>query len=185
MKKIKIKVACMLLAGGLMFSSCIGSFALWNNLKDWNEGIGNKFVNELVFLAFNIIPVYGVAYFADAVVLNSIEFWTGSNPLADNIGKTKVVKGDNGEYLITTTENGYTIQKKGEEKELNLVYDNENRTWNANYDGESYELMTMNENGSISVTLQDGNSVTILPNEQGVASVQSAINGQAGVFALR
>ena len=80
MKKLKIKVVCALLGGSLLFSSCIGSFALWNNLKDWNQGIGNKFVNELVFLAFNIIPVYGVAYFADVVVLNSIEFWSGSNP---------------------------------------------------------------------------------------------------------
>ena len=94
MKKLKIKVACALLGGSLLFSSCIGSFALWNNLKDWNQGIGNKFVNEVVFLAFNIIPVYGVAYFADVVVLNSIEFWSGSNPLAD-VGTTKTVKGEN------------------------------------------------------------------------------------------
>lgn len=185
MKKLKIKVACMLLGSSLLFSSCIGSFALWNQLKDWNEGVGNKFVNEIVFLAFNIIPVYGVAYMADALVLNSIEFWTGSNPLADNIGKTKVVKGENGEYLVTTTKNGYTISKQGEDKELNLVYNNENRTWSADYEGECHELMTMNEDGTITVNLQDGNSVTILPDQQGVASVQSATNAQSGVFALR
>lgn len=167
-----------------MFSSCIGSFALWNQLKDWNEGIGNKFVNEVVFLAFNIIPVYGVAYLADALVINSIEFWSGSNPLADNIGKTQVIKGENGEYLVTTNENGYTITKEGEDTALNLIYDKGNNTWSANYNGESHELMTMNEDGSISVKLQDGNSVTILPNEQGVASVRSAINGEASLFAL-
>ena len=128
MKKLKIKVACALLGGSLLFSSCIGSFALWNQLKDWNQGIGNKFVNELVFLAFNIIPVYGVAYFADVVVLNSIEFWSGSNPLAD-VGTTKTVKGENGEYLIRTNENGYSISKKGEDVSIDLVYNQENRTW--------------------------------------------------------
>ena len=185
MKKIKMKLACMLLGSSLVFSSCIGSFALWNQLKDWNMGIGNKFVNEVVFLAFNIIPVYGVAYMADALVINSIEFWSGSNPLADNIGTTKVVKGENGDYLITTNENGYTISKEGEKNALNLVYDKENNTWNANYEGESYELMTMNEDGSITVKLQDGNTVTVLPDQQGVASVRSAVNGQSSLFATR
>lgn len=183
MKKFKIKVAYMLLGTSLMFSSCIGSFALWNQLKDWNQGIGNKFVNELVFLAFHVIPVYEVAYIADALVINSIEFWSGSNPLADNIGKTKVIKSENGEYLVTTNENGYTISKKGENKDLNLVYDNDSRTWNAVYDGENYELMTMNEDGSITVKLQDGNTVTVLPDQMGVASIQSAVKGETSLFA--
>ena len=171
MKKLKIKVACALLGGSLLFSSCIGSFALWNQLKDWNQGIGNKFVNELVFLAFNIIPVYGVAYFADVVVLNSIEFWSGSNPLAD-VGTTKTVKGENGEYLIRTNENGYSISKKGEDVSIDLVYNQENRTW----------LMTMNEDGTITVKLQDGNTVTVLPDQQGLASVRALSGSQTTLF---
>ena len=72
MKKGRLTLVCAMLAGSLMFSSCIGSFSLWNNLKSWNEGVGNKFVNELVFLAFNIVPVYPIAYFADVIVLNSM-----------------------------------------------------------------------------------------------------------------
>ena len=167
MKKLKIKVACALLGGSLLFSSCIGSFALWNQLKDWNQGIGNKFVNELVFLAFNIIPVYGVAYFADVVVLNSIEFWSGSNPLAD-VGTTKTVKGENGEYLIRTNENGYSISKKGEDVSIDLVYNQENRT--------------MNEDGTITVKLQDGNTVTVLPDQQGLASVRALSGSQTTLF---
>ena len=41
---------------------------LHSKLLSWNEGIGNKFVSELVYLAFNIIPVYGICYLADALV---------------------------------------------------------------------------------------------------------------------
>ena len=93
MKKGRITVACALLAGSMMFSSCIGSFSLWNNLRSWNEGVSNKFVNELIFVAFNIVPVYPIAYLADAIVLNSIEFWSGENPVA-SIGEVKEVKGD-------------------------------------------------------------------------------------------
>ena len=80
-----------MLSGSVLFSSCIGSFGLWNSLKDWNQGVSNKFVNELIFLAFHIVPVYEIAYLADALVLNSIEFWSGSNPTA-SIGEVKTVK---------------------------------------------------------------------------------------------
>ena len=79
MQKFNLKLAAtVMICGAFLFSSCIGSFGLHTKLRQWNEGISNKFVNELVFLAFNIIPVYGVCYLADALVINSIEFWSGS-----------------------------------------------------------------------------------------------------------
>lgn len=117
MRKFKISVACLILSSSIICSSCIGSFGLWSSLKDWNNSIGNKFVNEIVFLAFHIVPVYEVAYLADIIVLNSIEFWSGANPLADNVGSVKSVKGENGEYLVRINEDGYTILKK--EKKTN------------------------------------------------------------------
>ena len=93
MRKFTTKSIIALLAGAVTLSSCIGSFGLHSKLLNWNQGIGNKFVNELVFLAFNIIPVYGVCYLADALVINSIEFWSGSNPMA-SVGDVKKVKGE-------------------------------------------------------------------------------------------
>ena len=69
MKKFNLKLAAtVMVCGAFLFSSCIGSFGLHSKLLSWNEGIGNKFVNELVYLAFNIIPVYGICYLADALV---------------------------------------------------------------------------------------------------------------------
>ncbi len=51
MKKKYLGMAIALtLAGSMMFSSCIGSFRLSNKLMSWNQTIGSKFVNELVFL---------------------------------------------------------------------------------------------------------------------------------------
>ena len=62
MKRRFLPVAIVLaLTGSLMTSSCIGSFALTNKLLSWNKQVGNKFVNELVFFAFWIIPVYEVS----------------------------------------------------------------------------------------------------------------------------
>ena len=113
MKRGKLTLVAVVLSGSLLFSSCVGSFGLFNRLSSWNQSVGNKFVNELVFLAFNIVPVYGVAYLADALVINSIEFWSGSNPMA-NVGDVKKVKGENGNYMVKTLENGYSITKEGE-----------------------------------------------------------------------
>ena len=180
MKKSKTFLVCAMLSGSVLLSSCIGSFGLWNSLKDWNQGVSNKFVNELIFLAFHIVPVYEIAYLADALVLNSIEFWSGSNPT----GEVKTVQGENGEYLVKTNENGYTITKKGEDKSVDLVYNKENNTWNAVADGQSFELVKMNEDGTAVLSLQNGTSMTVTPDAQGIATARIA-TGNSLFFAAR
>ena len=115
---------------------------------------------------------------ADVIVLNSIEFWSGSNPLAD-VGSVKTVKGESGEYLVQTNEDGYTITKKGEEdKPLTLIYDKEKNTWNASAEGQTFELITMNEDGTITFKQQDGTPVTVSPDLQGMISARQANSHQ-------
>ena len=98
MKKNKLNmVVAIALCVSLGLSSCIGSFKLTNKVLGWNEGVGNKFVNELVFIAFHIIPVYELTVVADILVLNSIEFWSGENLVSQS---TKEVKGENGGEMV-------------------------------------------------------------------------------------
>ena len=175
MRKSKSMMVCAVLAVSILFTSCIGSFKLWNNLKDWNQGVGNKFVNELVFIALNIVPVYGIAYFADLVVLNTIEFWSGSNAVASY--ENKEVKGANGDYLVASNENGYTITNKEDNQSLALVYDQENKSWNAVKENQSFELVKMNDDGTATINMQDGTSMTVNPDSEGVASVRAAYMG--------
>ena len=155
MKERKLTLVAVVLSGSLLFSSCVGSFSLFNRLSSWNQSVGNKFVNELVFLAFNIVPVYGVAYLADALVINSIEFWSGSNPMA-NVGDVKKVKGENGNYMVKTLENGYSITKEGETASMDLIYNKEANTWNVVANGESAELVKMNNDGTADLFLPNG-----------------------------
>ncbi len=182
MRKNKMTLACAVLAGSLLFTSCIGSFKLWNNLKDWNQGVSNKFVNELLFIALHIVPVYEIAYLADVLVLNSIEFWSGSNPVASN--ETKEIKGESGEYLVQANENGYTITNKEDSQSMDLVYNAETKTWNAVTATENIELVRMNENGTVSINMQNGTSMTVMPDMQGVAAARAAI-GNTIFFASR
>lgn len=127
MKKLTLSavVACTLM-GSMMFSSCIGSFSLTNKLLRWNEQVNNKFVNELVFFAFWILPVYEVSAIADLLVLNSIEFWSGTNPVT--VGTTRV-KGNDGQYLVKADAKGYTIKSENDGSEVRLNYNDDDKSW--------------------------------------------------------
>ena len=109
-KSLTLLVAATL-ASSVLFSSCIGSFGLSNKLLDWNRNIDSKFVNELVFVAFWIVPVYEISALADILVLNSIEFWSGSNPVAD-AGTVKTIETKDGTYAIETQKDGYHSKRR-------------------------------------------------------------------------
>lgn len=183
MKRSKLTLVAIVLSGSFLFSSCVGSFGLFNRLNSWNQTIGNKFVNELVFLAFNIIPVYGVAYIADALVINSIEFWSGSNPMA-NIGDVKKVKGENGNYMVKTLENGYSITKEGETASMDLIYNKEANTWNVEANGESTELIKMNNDGTADLLLPNGEKMNVTLDAQGMMAARQATTSNL-MFAAR
>lgn len=127
MKKKILLVA--VLAATLALPSCIGSFGLSNKLLSWNRSISNKFVNELVFIAFWIVPVYEISGLADMVVLNSIEFWTGDNPVKSGIS---MIKGQDGTpYRIECDPTGYTITNTLDGSVARLNFDNDTREWSV------------------------------------------------------
>lgn len=174
MKKFNFQmVATIMICGAFLFSSCIGSFGLHSKLTNWNQSINNKFVNELVYLAFNIIPVYGVCYLADALVINSIEFWSGSNPMA-SIGDVKAIKGENGNYLVETLENGYSITSEDGIASMQLIYNAEQNSWNVVTDGTTTELLKFNNDGTAQITMPDGEGLTVTLDAQGVLLAQHA-----------
>lgn len=84
---MKKSVLAAALALTVMSSSCLGPDNAFNNLHAWNEKVtDNKWANEGIFLVLNIIPVYGLFYFGDVVIFNSIEFWGGENPIKPSQG---------------------------------------------------------------------------------------------------
>ena len=62
-------------------TGCTGSFNLTRKLYNWHRSQSDKWADELCFLLVALTPVYGLATFADAIIFNSIEFWTGKNPV--------------------------------------------------------------------------------------------------------
>lgn len=166
---VSLTIAC-----SILFSSCIGSFNLSNKLLDWNRGIDSKFVNELVFIAFWIVPVYEISYLADILVINSIEFWSGTNPVAD-VGTVKTIDTNNGVYTVETKADGYHIEKEGE-KPVDFVYNQEDNSWNVEVEGESTRLLRYTSDDEVVMYLPDGREMPVDLNQAGVWAFRQAVN---------
>lgn len=170
------------MASSIMFSSCIGSFGLTNKLLTWNRSIDSKFVNELVFVAFWIVPVYEISALADILVINSIEFWSGSNPVAD-VGNVKTIDGKDGIYTVETKTDGYHIEKEGE-KAVDLVFNEADKSWSVEADGESTKLLKFNNDDEVVMFLPDGKEMNVELSQAGVLAFQQVVEGYS-YFAAR
>lgn len=109
MKRRRFSTTVMIAVLCLSFinTGCVGRFAAFNKLSDWNrKATKDKFVNEAIFLALIFIPVYEITLLADAVVFNSIEFWTGKNPVLVEGSYQKVVESGDLKIVQDFRQNG-------------------------------------------------------------------------------
>ncbi|MBP9854871.1 MAG: DUF3332 family protein [Candidatus Omnitrophica bacterium] len=81
---------------------CTGSFNLTKKVYDAHRSQSDKWVDELFFLGCVLLPIYGISTFADAVIFNSIEFWTGENPVALNTNGEKKFVNNKGEEVTVS-----------------------------------------------------------------------------------
>ncbi len=65
-----------------LLTGCYGKFQLTRKVYEINSQVKDKFLRSATTWAFVIIPVYGVAALLDFVLFNTVEFWTGKNPIA-------------------------------------------------------------------------------------------------------
>jgi len=183
MKIKKISVLAMALAGTMLFSSCIGSFSLFNKFASWiTHATGNKYLNAIIGII--ISPVYAICGTVDWFVLNTIEFWTGDNPIAQKEGKTESVIGSDGLlYAVKYLKNGYEITKP-DGSVVNFTYDAENNAWLQESEGQETELLRFNSDGTVKVTLPNGEQKDISLNEEGVSEIREAVNVTENLFAF-
>jgi len=184
MKKLNLKVVACFMAGTLMCSSCIGSFSLFNSYAKWQcHMTSNKFVNAIV--GFFLMPIVGsVTMLVDWLVLNTIEFWSGTNPMHASIGKTKQVMGSDGRYYaVTVTKNGYEVKAPTGEISY-FTHDEKNDSWSLTQNGQTRELFRFNQDGTITTLLKDGQQLTVTPDEAGLYQVRMAM-GDGHFFAMR
>jgi hypothetical protein len=193
MKKIKVLLlAGLLLIAGITSNSCLGPFNLTLKLHHWNSSIGSKWVNNVVFWAFCIIPVYEFSLFLDAVIFNVIEFWSGSNPISMKEGEKDIQIVSTGKYTyeVTATKNKFQIQQlsgpaAGEMVEI--IFEPETYSCFLKYQGDLVKLVEYlpGENGTEKVNLfmPDGSLVTMDAGERNLDVIDKALSSVPDLLA--
>ncbi|UPU36701.1 DUF3332 domain-containing protein [Geomonas paludis] len=156
MKRITAALLAMVMAM-VSLQGCYGKMALTKKVYQVNGQVGDKFLRSLVTWAFIIVPVYQVSALVDFVVFNTIEFWSGRNPVAQ------------GEKAFQYSENGDTFRVHAHKSGDVLRY-----TFNR-YHGDTYlDTLTVDWN------VKTGNSVAVLREGNDVMQFQ-AIRSKGGV----
>ncbi|MDR2591566.1 MAG: DUF3332 domain-containing protein [Chitinispirillales bacterium] len=127
--RIRKFVCAAVLASFLCVSlnSCYGSFALFNKVHKWNGKVGGKWINEVVYLVFWILPVYEICLGADWLILNTIEFWTGSKLVSMNNDTYQETDADgNKVYAVRNTDGSLSVSitdANGKKADFTLEHD--------------------------------------------------------------
>lgn len=183
MKKKHLIVATVVaLSASMMMQSCIGSFALFNKVKNWNEHVGDKFVNELVFVAMWILPVYELSFVADLFILNTIEFWSGTNPA---LAETKVIDGKDAQYLVARNQNGYVITNMKTNQETRFNFNTQDNSWSLENNGQEVKLFTFVDDTHVDIINRDGGYTRVELSQPGVLAYQQLVGVDGVAFALR
>ena len=181
-KKQLIVATVVALSASMMLQSCIGSFALFNKVKAWNSQVDNKFVNEVIFVAMWILPVYELCFAADLLILNSIEFWSGENPA---LAQTKVIDGKDAQYLIASNEAGYTITNMTTKQVTRFNFNAQENSWSIENNGEEVKLFTFVDDTHVDVLTRDGSYTRVELSQPGVLAYQQLVGVGGVAFALK
>ncbi len=124
---MKKGIVTLLCAGMIVLSGCYGKNACFNKLHDWNGTLGDKWINSIVHFILFWLPVYGICLFlVDGLVLNTIEFWTGSNPLASGDSYFEKDAQGNSIAAVKNADGSMSVEvttAKGEKANLTLQRD--------------------------------------------------------------
>lgn len=161
-------LAALLFLGVFSTQNCYGRFVLTGKIYNWNGSMGNKFIKSILMWVLIIIPVYGVCVFIDFIILNTIEFWTGSNPLA--MGPTdkeiQIVEKDGRTIELTATQNRFDIKVlKGEDagKTMALMFNTKEQAWYLQNDKGTFKVAEVSPEDQSKVKLfhPDGQALDI------------------------
>jgi hypothetical protein len=106
MKKRLIALTMALAMAASFSTACIGKFGLVGKVREWNlKQTQDRWGRWGIFILMYIIPVYPFSGAIDLLILNSVEFWTGTNPITNEPAITPGAASDDlGSKSFTTDE---------------------------------------------------------------------------------
>jgi hypothetical protein len=120
-KTLRKRIVAAIVVGSFLTvtTGCYGPFNLTRSVYNWNSNIkgsgevNEKWMKEFVFFGMIIIPVYMFSALLDAFIFNSIQFWSGSNPVKANDeggnGATRVVRLGGITVTMAESDRGTTV----------------------------------------------------------------------------
>jgi hypothetical protein len=136
----------------LASTACYGPFNLTRNVYHWNSGIkgsgevNDKWMKEFVFIGMIVVPVYPFSALLDGFIFNSIQFWTGDNPV-------KVSHDDHGRIReVQLGKVTATVTWAGDGRSAHVEYVKDGRILNAARISEEDGQLTLHEQSGRVVT---------------------------------
>jgi hypothetical protein len=81
-RRFMIPVALVVATSILLCTGCMGNMGISQNVKKGNLSVTeNRWGREGIFLGLSVLRVNTIASLLDLVIFNSIEFWSGTNPI--------------------------------------------------------------------------------------------------------
>ncbi len=111
----------------------------------------------------NIVPIYGLAMISDALLFNTIEFWTGSNPIAMGAGEEviKYASQDGKDFKITIRQNEVIVEDlTNPGQELDLSFKPMEQSWYLQTEAGAFKIATVKD-GEADFFLPSGKSYTL------------------------
>ncbi len=153
-KFLAVTMAVLMLFSALFMQGCYGSYPLFKKLNQVVGSIDGRWGSTAVNVICWITFIYGFTLLVDLFVLNTVEFWRGSDPLAMNDGEseTQVVSYLGDLYKITATKNRFDVYcidglRKGET--ASMVYDPDTRIWRGENGDVVQELVRIGQDGMV------------------------------------
>lgn len=148
-KLVSVLMLFVMLTVGV--AGCLGNFAATNKVYDFNQSFGDKWMNQIMFYVLVGVPVYEIALAADILLFNTLEFWTGSNPMAMNDTEEviKYANHDGKELKIVIRQNEVIVEdmaRPGEE--IALRYKPFEKSWYMEGDEKPIKLATVHDDAA-------------------------------------
>lgn len=107
MKRITATVMAAVIAM-ISLPGCYGKMALTRKVYNLNGEVSDKYLRSFVTWIFVLAPVYAASMLADFILFNTIEFWSGRNPIAQ--GEKDFQYADGGKlYKVHAVKAGDTV----------------------------------------------------------------------------
>ena len=134
-----------LLLHGLVATSltgCLGHNALVHKALKFNlSATEGRWGRESLFVGMWIVPVYPVFTIADLLVLNSIEFWAGTNPINGRKAVVDIPKSEIDKLGLDAIDVAHVERLSDTEAALYVEFQNGDRvTFDVRRDGDHYRV---------------------------------------------